>query len=121
MISKDPDKTLPAVLVGPILRRASPKQICLQLVSSRIVEYRLELYGPDGLITELEQKQVESLNYPLGSHCWLNTLIIKSVTRAATISAVNYCRIVKRPRTCNAASSKPSASQYSRQIRHATT
>lgn len=76
MISTDPDKTLPAVLVGPILRRASPKQICLQLISSRIVEYRLELYGPDGLITELEQKQVESLNYPLGSHCWLNTLII---------------------------------------------
>ena len=90
MISTDPDKTLPAVLVGPILRRASPKQICLQLVSSRIVEYRLELYGPDGLITELEQKQIESLNYPLGSHCWLNTLIINFDRPLPTHQKLNY-------------------------------
>ena len=90
MNSEDPQKNLPLVLVGPIVRRASSKQLCLQIVTSQPIDYRLELFSGSTLLTAVEHSDLDCLRYPLGASCWFNLLVINFEQPLPTERTLHY-------------------------------
>jgi len=74
-----PDRELPEVLAGPVLRRVEKQQIALWLVSRRALAFRFRLYafgtGPDPLVDRrLASSEVTSLR--IGARAWVHLLNI---------------------------------------------
>ena len=90
MTSEDLQKHLPPVLVGPIIRRASSVQLCLQLVTSQPIDYRFELFRGSDLLAAVEHTELEYLRYPLGTNCWLDLLVINFEQPLPTEQKLHY-------------------------------
>ncbi|TMP40529.1 metallophosphatase [Pseudoalteromonas citrea] len=64
----DCKKTLPMMLLGPMIRRAEPHQVCIQLVTSCATQVTFSVSGYD---VHSEQTTLE-----LGKYCYLHTVIV---------------------------------------------
>ena len=68
---------LPPIIAGPILRRTSRDQICIQVLTSLPLEYQFQLSESEDFLLELNNEQIPRQRYRLGEHLWFDLLCVK--------------------------------------------
>ena len=76
MYESKPQPKIPPVLAGPILRRTSPKELCIQLLTSEPLKYELEIFQEARSLFIFNEESIQRERYQLGGRCWFEILII---------------------------------------------
>ena len=95
MTETAPQNFLPPVLSGPILRRTSPVQLCLQLLTSEPLNYCFELFNDSDCLIQLKNSEIRRQRTQLGAHCWLDILLIDANPAFPTDTKLDYNLILE--------------------------
>jgi len=81
---------LPPVLAGPILRRTSAEQICMQILTSQPLEYSFQLSDRGRELLSINDGEITRQRFQLGEYCWLDILILRSTQALPLDSTLHY-------------------------------
>lgn len=81
---------LPPVLAGPILRRTSAEQICMQILTSQPLEYSFQLSDRGRELLSINDEEITRQRFQLGEYCWLDILILRSTQALPLDSTLHY-------------------------------